>query len=135
MKNCIMIVLAILVSVSLITTVFAQSTTDKAAKAVTDAAQDKAKEAVSSQAKTDKPAVKEEAKACQQITKICKNAGFGPGEAAKGTGLQAHCLNPIMQGKTKVPGAKKPLPEVDPKLVTACKAENPKFGQGAVGTK
>lgn len=135
MKSIIMITLSILLGLSLVTTGFAQSTTEKATKAATDAVQGKAKEAVASPAKTDKPAAKEETKACQQISNICKNAGFDPGEAAKGTGLNAHCLNPIMQGKTKAPGAKKPLPTVDPKLVAACKAENPKFGQGPVGTK
>ena len=40
-----------------------------------------------------------------------------------------------MQGKTTVPGATKPLPSVDPSLVAACKAKNPKFGSGKVGMK
>ena len=141
MKRFLIVPLAVLVGVFLMTTVFGQTTTEKATKAATDAAE-KAKaagvttqEKATTPAKTEKPAAKEQSGPCHQITQICKNAGFDPGEAAKGTGLNAHCLNPIMQGKTKAPGAKKPLPTVDPKLVAACKAENPKFGHGQVGSK
>ncbi len=72
---------------------------------------------------------------CQQIMKICEDAGFVKGEYKKGYGLWDDCINPIMQGKTTVPHATKPLPTVDPKLVSECKAKNPKFGHGQVGTK
>ncbi len=72
---------------------------------------------------------------CQQIVKACENAGFKYGEAKKGYGLWLDCVDPIMQGKTTVPGATKALPSVDPKLAAECKAKNPKFGSGQVGTK
>jgi hypothetical protein len=72
---------------------------------------------------------------CNQIIQICDNSGFDQNEAAGGTGLWRDCINPIMQGKTKAPGAKIPLPVVDPKLVDACKARNPQFGQGPVGSR
>jgi hypothetical protein len=72
---------------------------------------------------------------CQQIVKICEDAGFVKGEAKQGYGLWVDCIDPIMQGKTTVPGAVKPLPAVDPNLVSECKAKNPKFGSGHVGTK
>ncbi len=72
---------------------------------------------------------------CQQIVKACEDAGFVKGEAKQGYGLWLDCVDPIMQGKTSVPGATKTLPSVDPKLVSACKAKNPKFGSGRVGTK
>jgi hypothetical protein len=141
MKKFLIVALAVLISVAFVTGVFAQTTTEKATKAATDAAE-KAKatgvttqEKATTPAKTEKPAAQEQSKPCQQITQICKKADFDPGEAKKGTGLHKDCINPIMQGKTKVPGATKPLPVVDPKLVAACKAENPKFGQGQVGTK
>jgi hypothetical protein len=39
-----------------------------------------------------------------------------------------------VQGKTSVPGATKPLPAVDGKLVADCKAKHPKFGGGKVGS-
>jgi hypothetical protein len=72
---------------------------------------------------------------CQQIEKACKDAGFILGDAKKGDGLWVDCIDPIIQGKTTVPGATKPLPKVDASLVAACKAKNPKFGEGKVGTK
>ncbi len=72
---------------------------------------------------------------CQQIVKVCEDAGFVKGEAKKGYGLWLDCIDPIMQGKTTVPGATKSLPAVDPKLVSECRAKNPKFGSGKVGTK
>ncbi len=72
---------------------------------------------------------------CKEIVKACENAGFVKGEAKKGYGLWLDCVDPIMQGKTTVPGATKPLPAVDSKVVSECKAKNPKFGSGQVGTK
>ena len=72
---------------------------------------------------------------CKQIVIACEKAGFVYGEAKKGYGLWLDCVDPIMQGKTTVPGATKALPTVDPKLVSECKAKNPKFGSGQVGTK
>jgi hypothetical protein len=72
---------------------------------------------------------------CHQIKIACENAGFVKGEAKQGYGLWVDCIDPIMQGKTSVQGATKPLPTVDPKLVEECRAKNPKFGSGQVGTK
>lgn len=72
---------------------------------------------------------------CQQIAQICKNAGFVAGDWKNGDGLWRDCVDPIVQGSATVPGAKKPLPTVDPTLVAACKLKNPKFGVGKVGGK
>ncbi len=72
---------------------------------------------------------------CKKIVEACEAAGFVKGEAKKGYGLWLDCVDPIMQGTTTVPGATKPLPSVDPKIVSECKAKNPKFGSGKVGTK
>jgi hypothetical protein len=72
---------------------------------------------------------------CEQILKACEGAGFVKGEAKQGYGLWLDCVDPIMQGKTTVPGATKPLPAIDADLVAKCKAKNPKFGSGKVGTK
>ena len=68
--------------------------------------------------------------ACRQIMTACRDAGFVPGGRANGNGLQGDCVAPIMQGKPQRRKATKPLPQVDPEMVAACKAENPNFGQG-----
>ena len=67
---------------------------------------------------------------CRQILAACRDAGFVPGGGRAGNGLQADCVIPIMQGKAQPRKAAKPLPQVDPEVVAACKAENPSFGQG-----
>ena len=149
MKRFLMIALAVLMGVTLVTTVFAQTTTEKATKAATDAvkaAGEKAAQPVAEKAPTaaspeqgKAPAKAEKSEPtegpCKQVLEACKTSGFAYGEAKKGHGLYKDCVNPIMQGKTKVPGAAKPLPSVDPKLVSQCKAKNPEFGQGPVGSK
>jgi len=71
---------------------------------------------------------------CKQIAEACRKAGFIKGDWKKGDGLWRDCVNPIVQGKTSVPGATKPLPAVDGKLVADCKAKHPKFGGGKVGS-
>jgi len=71
---------------------------------------------------------------CKEIAATCKAAGFTPGDWKKGDGLWYDCVDPIIQGKTVVPGATKPLPAVDPKIVAACKARHPKYGTGKVGS-
>jgi hypothetical protein len=71
---------------------------------------------------------------CAQITAACKNAGFTLGGASTGTGLQADCVIPIMQGVAQPAAATRPLPQIDPKVVAACKASHPSFGQGKVPT-
>jgi len=67
---------------------------------------------------------------CEQVTAACKNAGFIQGGAGAGTGLKADCVDPIMQGIAQPAGATRPLPQVDPRVVAACKARHPDFGQG-----
>jgi len=68
---------------------------------------------------------------CQQIEQACKSAGFVYGDSKQGKGIMHDCVNPIMQSKP-APGPTA-LPSVDPGLVSACKAKNPKFGTGEVG--
>jgi hypothetical protein len=69
---------------------------------------------------------------CEQITAACQAAGFTQGGARAGAGLQADCIVPIMQSAPQPRRASKPLPQVDPQLVTACRSSNPRFGQGSV---
>jgi hypothetical protein len=68
---------------------------------------------------------------CGQITAVCQGAGFMRGGLRAGTGLQVDCIVPIMQGTVQPPQARIPLPQIDPQLVAACKASDPRFGQGS----
>ena len=69
---------------------------------------------------------------CEQIAAACQAAGFTQGGARTGTGLQLDCIVPIMQGAPQPRRASKPLPQVDPQLVAACRSSNPRVGQGGV---
>jgi hypothetical protein len=66
---------------------------------------------------------------CMRITAACSDAGFKAGSAKEGFGLMADCVDPIMQGVPQRAKATKPLPPIDAKLIAACKAKNPDFGQ------
>src|ERR1700704_1939779 len=68
--------------------------------------------------------------ACREITAACQRAGFAPGAARAGAGLQVDCVRPIMQGEAQPRRARKPLPQIDPQLVADCRTGNPGFGQG-----
>ena len=68
--------------------------------------------------------------ACAQISEACQKAGFVRGGAGNGTGLMADCVRPILAGSTAQSKASKPLPQVDPQLVAACRAANPAVGRG-----
>jgi len=65
---------------------------------------------------------------CGKIRAACESAGFAPGAARDGIGLQIHCMMPIMQASAQPPSARRPLPKVDPQLVMDCKASNARFG-------
>jgi len=66
---------------------------------------------------------------CEQIRAACQNAGFVLGGAKTGAGLQLDCIDPIMRGTAQPRTASKPLPQIDPQVVAACKAKSPSFGQ------
>jgi lysozyme len=70
---------------------------------------------------------------CNSIENACLAAGFINGDWGAGKGLWFDCVDPIFQGQTTASGATKPLPEVDPTIVAACKSENPSFGDRQVG--
>jgi serine/threonine protein kinase len=65
---------------------------------------------------------------CARITKACKDAGFVNGVGNAGNGVFADCVYPIVQGKPQPRRATIPLPQVDPKIVAACKQVNPNYG-------
>jgi hypothetical protein len=66
---------------------------------------------------------------CAQIVAACKSAGFVDGDARKGYGLWRDCVDPISRGAPQPPNADKPLPQVSPELVAACKQRHPEFGE------
>jgi lipoprotein-anchoring transpeptidase ErfK/SrfK len=65
---------------------------------------------------------------CTQIRLACQGAGFAPGAAVEGVGIQIHCIMPIMQARPQPPSARRPLPDISPQLVADCRASNPGFG-------
>ena len=70
---------------------------------------------------------------CAQITAACKQAGFVPNGAKTGVGIIVDCVRPIMVGTPQQLQGAKPLPQVDPQVVAACKQRNPNFGMGGGG--
>lgn len=70
---------------------------------------------------------------CAQIKSACRQAGFVPNGVKSGIGIQLHCIRPIMAGTPQPAGAARALPQIDPRVVTACRASNPTFGQGRAG--
>jgi hypothetical protein len=67
---------------------------------------------------------------CAQIREACAQAGFVPNGANMGVGILVDCIRPIMAGTPQRKRATKPLPEIDPQIVVACKNRNPNFGMG-----
>jgi hypothetical protein len=72
---------------------------------------------------------------CAQIMAACKQAGFVPKGATTGVGLVLDCIRPIMQATPQRQQATKPLPQIDPQVVAACKQQNPNFGTARAGAK
>jgi hypothetical protein len=72
---------------------------------------------------------------CEQIAAACRNAGFAPGAASTGIGLQVDCIGPILQGTPQPRRARIALPRVDPQLVAACKAVNARRDEERVPTQ
>ncbi len=66
---------------------------------------------------------------CEQIAAACASAGFVRGAAAAGNGTVRDCIEPIMQGAPQPRRATKPLPEISPQVVSACREQDPQFGQ------
>src|SRR6266849_2480736 len=66
---------------------------------------------------------------CRQVVAACQEAGFTQGGARTGDGIQVDCVRPIMQGTAQQRRATRPLPQIEPELVAACKARNPNLGQ------
>jgi hypothetical protein len=71
------------------------------------------------------------ARPCAQIRAACMQAGFVPNGANMGIGIILDCIRPIMAGVPQRKQAAKPLPQIDPQIVVACKNRNPNFGGGA----
>jgi len=65
---------------------------------------------------------------CAQIAAACRRAGFVRNGAKSGIGIVVDCIRPIMVGTPQGVQGVKPLPQIDPQLVAACKQQNPNFG-------
>jgi hypothetical protein len=74
------------------------------------------------------PAQTAPTKPCAQIRASCTQAGFVPNGANTGVGIIVDCIRPIMAGTPQRKRATKPLPQIDPQVVVACKNQNPNFG-------
>ena len=72
--------------------------------------------------------------ACAQIRAACTQAGFVPNGVNIGVGIVVDCIRPIIAGTPQRGRATKPLPQIDPQVVIACKNQNPNFGMGAGAT-
>jgi len=72
--------------------------------------------------------------ACYKIHQACIDAGFVSGESQDGYGYWVHCVRPLIQGVSDVPGAIKPLPKVDASVIDDCKKAAPQWGHGPVGS-
>jgi class 3 adenylate cyclase len=70
-----------------------------------------------------------EHKPCIEIRTACEQAGFAPGGVREGSGIFVDCIRPIMQGMPQPRSASRPLPQVDPQVVAACRLRNPRFGE------
>jgi hypothetical protein len=68
--------------------------------------------------------------ACAQIRAACAQAGFVPNGVSMGVGIVVDCIQPIVAGTPQRSRATQPLPQIDPRLVIACKNQNPNFGMG-----
>jgi hypothetical protein len=66
--------------------------------------------------------------ACAQIRAACAQAGFVPNGVSMGVGIVVDCIQPIIAGTPQRSRATKPLPQIDPQVVIACKNQNPNFG-------
>ena len=67
---------------------------------------------------------------CAQIMVACKQAGFVRNGAKTGAGIMVDCVRPIVVGTPQQVQGTKPLPQIDPQVVAACKRRNPNFGMG-----
>lgn len=66
---------------------------------------------------------------CARITAACSQSGFVPNGAKQGLGIMLDCVRPIMTETPQRKQATKALPQIDPKVVAACKQRNPNFGK------
>ena|SRR5689334_4173609 len=66
---------------------------------------------------------------CARIRAACTQAGFVGNGAKSGAGIMLDCVRPIVTQTPRRKQAIKPLPEIDPQVVAACKKRDPNFGK------
>jgi hypothetical protein len=67
--------------------------------------------------------VRADSVSCEQIKNACRNAGFVPSGGVH-DGLLLACFNPIVHGTPQPKAASRPLPNINPQLVIACRSGN-----------
>jgi hypothetical protein len=67
---------------------------------------------------------------CARIAAACRQAGFIPNGAEMGAGIMLDCIRPIVLGTAQRKETTKPLPQIDPRVVMACKAQSSNLGMG-----
>jgi hypothetical protein len=72
---------------------------------------------------------------CAQIAAACRQAGFVANGATIGAGIMLDCIRPIVNGTAQRTQATKPLPQIDPQVVMACKEQSPNFGKGGATSR
>jgi hypothetical protein len=61
-------------------------------------------------------------KECKPIVEACKVASFAFGAWKEGKGLEIDCYDPIVKNKPQPKNSAIALPQVDPSIVAACRA-------------
>jgi hypothetical protein len=59
---------------------------------------------------------------CGEVKAVCRRAGFVSGGARAGIGLALDCVRPIIEGRPQPARAIRPLPQINPRLIAACRA-------------
>jgi hypothetical protein len=61
--------------------------------------------------------------ACKEVQSACTSAGFVVHGESAGKGLYEDCMGPLLEGHAAPKSAKLPLPQVDDKVLTTCRAD------------
>jgi hypothetical protein len=66
---------------------------------------------------------------CGEVKAACRRAGFVSGGASAGIGLALDCVRPIIEGIPPPARVMRPLPQINPRLLTACRASLGRIGK------
>jgi hypothetical protein len=66
---------------------------------------------------------------CGEVKAACRRAGFVSGGASAGIGLALDCVRPIIEGIPPPARVLRPLPQINLRLLTACRASLGRIGK------